>query len=68
MWQNRGGPGRPLSFDELAVKFRDNSGRGLPAPRVAELERCVGRLADLDTMSPLLDLLTDVGSADSQPR
>ncbi len=68
VWQNRGGPGRPLSFDELAVKFRDNAGRGLPASSVAELERYIGLLAELDTMSPLLDLLTHVGSTDPQPR
>jgi hypothetical protein len=34
---NRGGPGNPLSDEELARKFHDNAVRSLPEERAAEL-------------------------------
>jgi hypothetical protein len=34
---NRGGPGNPLSDEELARKFHDNAGRSLPEERAAEI-------------------------------
>jgi 2-methylcitrate dehydratase PrpD len=34
---NRGGPGNPLSNEELARKFHDNAVRPLPEERAAEL-------------------------------
>ena len=49
---NRGGPQRPLTFGELATKYRHNAQRLLPDAVVAELERQVARL----------DEVTDIGS------
>ena len=34
---NRGGPGNPLSDEELARKFHDNAVRSLPEERAAEI-------------------------------
>jgi 2-methylcitrate dehydratase PrpD len=62
---NRGGPGWPLSFDELAVKFRDNAGRMLPAAKVAALQETCGRLDALDRIDPLFDGLAAVDPWDT---
>jgi len=51
---NRGGPARPLSFEELGAKFRDNAGRVVAADRVAHIESTVERMAELGDISPLL--------------
>ena len=51
---NRGGPGNPLSFDELATKFRDNASRFLDAAALGELRSSVARLDELDTVDPVL--------------
>lgn len=51
---NRGGPARPLSFEELGTKFRDNAGRVKPADQVAHIEAAVERMAELSDISPLL--------------
>lgn len=49
---NRGGPGRPLTEDEVLSKFRSNAGRAFPPETVAAVEEAlVGfeRLADVKT-------------------
>lgn len=51
----RGGPERPLSFDELATKFSDNAGRLLPPDAV---ERIRSLCAELDTL-PDVDAVLD---------
>ncbi len=54
---NRGGPGRPLSFAELALKFSDNAGRVLQPSAVKRLENLVGGLAESPSVAPLFDAL-----------
>jgi 2-methylcitrate dehydratase PrpD len=54
---NRGGPDRPLTFDELALKFRDNAARLLPAEVVDQVQALAGRLHDLPSVDTLLDPL-----------
>ena len=56
----RGGPERPLSFDELATKFRDNAARGLDDAGVDRLAEACRTLADQPDVSALLAPLTDV--------
>lgn len=71
---NRGGPDRPLSFEELARKFRDNSSRGLPDSDVKALEVACAGLAGLPDVGRLIAPLqrvdprpvVDAGTA-SQP-
>lgn len=62
---NRGGPDRPLSYDELALKFRDNAGQGLPADVVEQTQNEVARLDRLADVGQLLAPLTSLttGSA-----
>ena len=50
----RGGPDRPLSFDELARKFTDNAERVLPSTMVDQLR---GRCARLETLTDMGELL-----------
>lgn len=57
---NRGGPDRPLSFDELATKFRDNAGRLLRHDAVERLQATVARLEQLEDIGELLDPLRAV--------
>lgn len=60
---NRGGPERPLTFDELAVKFADNAARQLGPDRIAAMQqRCadIDRLADVGA---LLDPLRRIDEA-----
>jgi 2-methylcitrate dehydratase PrpD len=45
----RGGPARPLSDDELGVKFRLNAGRVLTRDRVEQLLRAITELDDVPT-------------------
>ncbi|MDQ6524022.1 MmgE/PrpD family protein [Nocardioides sp. LHD-245] len=52
---NRGGPQRPLSDEELAVKFRENASGELAAPVVAEIE---ARLRELRSLSSVNDLMS----------
>jgi len=54
--ENRGGPGNPLSDDELARKFRDNACRALDADRVAALDDALGRLEALTDVGELIAL------------
>ena len=51
---NRGGPGRPLSFDELATKFNDNASRVLNDADVESIRSAVAHMDDLTDLSPLL--------------
>jgi 2-methylcitrate dehydratase PrpD len=54
---NRGGPGNPLSADELATKFRLNAARVLPAEvstRITELTYGLAGLGDLTELTGLL--------------
>jgi 2-methylcitrate dehydratase PrpD len=51
---NRGGRDRPLSDEELAIKFRDNALRALPPDSVAEIEDASKRLDVLESLEELL--------------
>ncbi|MFI0356009.1 MmgE/PrpD family protein [Actinomadura sp. 9N407] len=54
---NRGGPGNPLSAEELATKFRLNAARRVSAERadrITELTYGLPGLADLGTLTSLL--------------
>lgn len=53
---NRGGPDDPLSDDDLATKFADNAGRGLPDDRVAAIRACAETFDDVSDASSLLAL------------
>jgi 2-methylcitrate dehydratase PrpD len=55
---NRGGPGRPLTDDELARKFRDNTADRVPAAVAAEVERAVLALDTARAVSPVLARLS----------
>jgi len=56
----RGGPQRPLSFEELTAKFRDNAGRVLPADQTERLAAACRRLEDCTDLGGLLAPLTAV--------
>ncbi len=56
---NRGGPDRPLSFDELAKKFSDNASRVLDDERVEAIRTAVAHMDALTDLSVLLDGRTD---------
>lgn len=62
---NRGGPGNPLSDDELAVKFRASAGRALPAGRLEQLELRLGEIASLPDIADVTRLCSDI---DDTPR
>jgi len=59
----RGGPERPLLFDELATKFRDNAGRTLPDAEVDALERACDTLDHCTDLAAMLRPLTTVDPA-----
>ena len=61
---NRGGPQRPLSYDELSTKFRDNAGRVVDADSVSRIQELVAGLEQLDDLSPLLGPLGGVSASD----
>ena len=61
---NRGGPERPLSYQELTTKFRDNAGRLLDAEVVEGIHRTVARL---DTLDAVGDLTGRLASAAANP-
>jgi 2-methylcitrate dehydratase PrpD len=65
---NRGGPDRPLSYDELGTKFADNAGRLLPPQAVAQLRENVSRLDQLEDVTPLLEPLRNVDRLDTPTR
>lgn len=52
--ESRGGPNRPLSEEEIAVKFYDNASRVLAAQSAAALEATIWSLGDLEDISPCL--------------
>ena len=64
MLTTRGGPERPLSFDELATKFRDNASRGLDPQGVEQLQRSCRELAQQEDLSTTLAPLTRVDRID----
>lgn len=61
---NRGGPDRPLSFDELAQKFSDNAGRVLDAGAVEAIRDAVAKLDSLTDLGLLLEGVTLASVAD----
>jgi 2-methylcitrate dehydratase PrpD len=56
---NRGGPQRPLSFEELATKFKGNVGNQLSSAAAEHLQSQVARLEELDDVRQLLAVLED---------
>jgi 2-methylcitrate dehydratase PrpD len=50
---NRGGPIRPLTQEELSVKFRENAARVLSEDEVSELEAAVLDLESLESLDSL---------------
>ena len=54
---NRGGPGNPLTANELATKFRLNTAGVLPPDRADAVSETVYGLTDLKTLDNLLALL-----------
>lgn len=56
----RGGPERPLSFDELATKFRENAQRTLSPEQVDGLARACHQLDQHTDLSDVLGPLTAV--------
>lgn len=59
---NRGGPQRPLSDAELALKFRDNAAGRLSEVDVQQVADRAHRLDELTDISQLLQLVTRCGS------
>lgn len=57
---NRGGPERPLSFEELTTKFRDNAGRVLPPESIDRVRDACADLDSLTDVEALLGPLRDV--------
>ncbi|WP_244930470.1 MmgE/PrpD family protein [Nocardioides sp. W7] len=60
----RGGPQRPLSFEELTAKFRANAGRTLSASQVEDLARACAELETYPDVSAVLAPLTTVDPHD----
>jgi hypothetical protein len=58
---NRGGPGNPLSDEELARKSHDNAVRSLREERAAELAARTLALPDAQSVEDLTALLTSAG-------
>lgn len=54
---NRGGPDRPLTFDELGVKFADNAARQLDPGSITALRDRCGNIDQIATVTELLDRL-----------
>ena len=65
---NRGGPGNPLSDEELARKFHDNAVRSLPEERAAEPAARTLALPDAQSIEDLTALLTSAGGVLSSRR
>jgi 2-methylcitrate dehydratase PrpD len=55
---NRGGPGNPLSAEELATKFRLNAARRVSPEQADRITDLAYGLADLEDLSALTALLT----------
>jgi len=62
-----GDPSRPLSWDELAAKFRDCAGAALPAGDVDAALRLIERLDGLDNVSRLTEALSGQPGPTSRP-
>ncbi|MBK0419788.1 MmgE/PrpD family protein, partial [Leucobacter sp. CSA1] len=60
---NRGGPGRPLTFEELGAKFRDNAERVLGPESIERMRDVLARFEHLDDVGEALD----VGGARGPP-
>jgi 2-methylcitrate dehydratase PrpD len=54
---NRGGPGNPLSDEELATTFHLNATRTLPEARATELATRTLTLPEATSLTPLTTLL-----------
>jgi 2-methylcitrate dehydratase PrpD len=54
---NLGGNERPLSYEQLALKFSENAGAYLSPGAIREVETLVSSLENLSTVSPLFDAL-----------
>ncbi|MFI6866040.1 MmgE/PrpD family protein [Nocardia sp. NPDC050406] len=63
---NRGGPGNPLSAEELAAKFRLNTADILSPATADDISETVYGLADLTDLDPLLRLLRHSGPDERQ--
>ena len=63
---NRGGPDRPLSFEELALKFSNNAGRLLDPTTVGRVEQLVAGLEQLSSVGPLFEAMA-LEAADGGP-
>jgi 2-methylcitrate dehydratase PrpD len=61
--ENRGGPQRPLSADELSAKFTGNAARAVGPERAAAI---VASVWDLRDDRPVTDVMTDIQHASSQ--
>ncbi|MEO6943885.1 MAG: MmgE/PrpD family protein [Lacisediminihabitans sp.] len=64
---NRGGPGHPLSYEELGTKFSDNAGRVLGAQAVANIRDNVARMEQLAGVGQLLEPMRDLGQLHTVP-
>jgi 2-methylcitrate dehydratase PrpD len=60
VFTTRGGPERPLSFDELATKFRENAQRTLTSEQVDGLARACHELEQCTDLGDVLGPLTAV--------
>jgi 2-methylcitrate dehydratase PrpD len=56
----RGGPQRPLTYDELRTKFRDNAARLLASQVIEQTEQAVARLERLTNLGTLLEPLSQI--------
>lgn len=64
---NRGGPERPLSYEELTTKFADNVAPQLAPASAEELASLVARLDELDNARELLAPLAHFVATSAQP-
>jgi 2-methylcitrate dehydratase PrpD len=62
---NRGGPARPLSRDELLLKFGDNGQRAFPQGRVRELGEAI---LGMDVRRKVSDLMALAGAPTPRPQ
>lgn len=65
--ENRGGPGWPLTFDELARKFTDNAARLLGAESIDRLRNGCGRIVELPDVTSLVSELRTVDPLEEYP-
>lgn len=54
VFTNRGSPQRPLSDEELAVKFRTNAAAALPAAAIAAVETAIANIERFDDLEAVL--------------